>query len=89
VAEPKPCAGARCASFGCPDLAEPGHAECAGHLQFTADWQRLVSKIPGDGPSLTVRFHEHLDACQQCREHPFALCPTGNAFLAEVGGGSR
>jgi hypothetical protein len=25
-------------------------------------------------------FHKHLDKCEQCREHPFNLCPIG-AFL--------
>jgi hypothetical protein len=26
-------------------------------------------------------FHEHLDECRQCREHPFALCPYGAKAL--------
>lgn len=26
-------------------------------------------------------FHKHLDACQQCADHPFALCPTGSVLL--------
>jgi hypothetical protein len=26
-------------------------------------------------------FHAHLDACAQCREHPFDLCPTGSLLL--------
>lgn len=29
----------------------------------------------------TNLFHEHLDECQQCRDHPFALCPTGDRRL--------
>lgn len=26
-------------------------------------------------------FHDHLDACERCRENPFNLCPTGDALL--------
>ena len=26
-------------------------------------------------------FHSHLDACAQCREHPFDLCHTGSVLL--------
>lgn len=26
-------------------------------------------------------FHKHLDACKQCRENPFSLCPTGSELL--------
>jgi len=26
-------------------------------------------------------FHKHLDQCEQCREHPFNLCPIGNKLL--------
>lgn len=28
-----------------------------------------------------TRFHDHLDACRQCREHPFNLCATGARLL--------
>lgn len=27
-------------------------------------------------------FHDHLDRCAQCREHPFGLCAEGAALLA-------
>ena len=27
------------------------------------------------------RFHAHLDACEQCREHPFDLCATGSELI--------
>lgn len=27
------------------------------------------------------RFHDHLDVCDQCREHPFALCREGDRLL--------
>lgn len=31
-------------------------------------------------------FHQHLEVCEQCREHPFALCAKGAVTLrAEVG----
>jgi len=26
-------------------------------------------------------FHEHLDHCKQCKEHPFGLCITGTVLL--------
>lgn len=26
-------------------------------------------------------FHAHLDVCEQCRNHTFALCPTGEELL--------
>lgn len=29
-------------------------------------------------------FHLHLEACAQCRAHPFALCPVGRALLHEA-----
>jgi hypothetical protein len=29
-------------------------------------------------------FHDHLDVCKQCREHPFALCPVGAAALEQA-----
>lgn len=31
-------------------------------------------------------FHAHLDECQQCANHPFALCAEG-AKLLELAGG--
>lgn len=30
------------------------------------------------------RFHEHLDVCKQCEEHPFDLCPTGQKIMADL-----
>jgi hypothetical protein len=30
-------------------------------------------------------FHEHLDSCKQCEEHPFDLCPEGAHLLREAG----
>ena len=29
------------------------------------------------------KFHDHLDVCKQCREHPFALCAAGEKLLVE------
>lgn len=29
-------------------------------------------------------FHRHLDECQQCREHPFALCQAGERLLLSM-----
>ncbi len=28
-------------------------------------------------------FHDHLDVCEQCRNHPFSLCPVGEEILAK------
>lgn len=33
------------------------------------------------------KFHAHLDVCEQCREHPFALCPTGDTLLRQAATG--
>jgi len=30
------------------------------------------------------KFHLHLDKCQQCREHPFALCLEGSKLLHDT-----
>ena len=27
------------------------------------------------------KFHEHLDECSQCREHPFNLCSIGHEIF--------
>lgn len=27
------------------------------------------------------RYHAHLDACPQCRQHPFDQCLTGNTLI--------
>jgi hypothetical protein len=31
-------------------------------------------------------FHNHLDVCKQCAEHPFALCPEGTKLLRKAAG---
>jgi hypothetical protein len=31
-----------------------------------------------------VAFESHLDACRQCNNHPFDLCPIGKALIAKV-----
>lgn len=33
------------------------------------------------------KFHKHLDQCEQCRNHPFALCPEGANLLREAAEG--
>jgi hypothetical protein len=42
--------------------------QCADSMEV---WRRHQ---PQRDPNL---FHQHLDVCEQCREHPFALCPVG------------
>lgn len=41
----------------------------------------------GDGQwhRAVQEFHAHLDACEQCREHPFNLCPEGEKLLHQAG----
>lgn len=29
-------------------------------------------------------YHEHLDKCRQCHDHPFEPCPEGERLLARV-----
>jgi hypothetical protein len=29
-------------------------------------------------------FHDHLDICKQCREHPFSLCLVGEKKMKEA-----
>lgn len=31
------------------------------------------------------KFHEHLDGCSQCRNHPFDLCCIGRILLHAAG----
>ena len=30
---------------------------------------------------MSNKFHDHLDVCKQCREHPFDLCTVGVAAM--------
>lgn len=30
------------------------------------------------------KFHEHLDICEQCEQHPFNLCPIGAELLVQT-----
>lgn len=41
---------------------------------------RPVPTPPPSDPDIAA-FHEHLDACRQCREHPFDLCGPGTQLL--------
>jgi hypothetical protein len=34
-------------------------------------------------PKSTTPYHDHLDVCDWCAEHPFDLCPTGNRTIRE------
>lgn len=36
---------------------------------------------PNTGVEWWKRFNDHLDGCEQCRNHPFALCPKGATIL--------
>lgn len=41
-------------------------------------------EILGDEMNTVDNFHDHLDACEQCREHPLDLCGLGTLLLAQV-----
>jgi hypothetical protein len=34
-------------------------------------------------------FHDHLDRCEQCRNHPFALCAKGYKLLVIAASGDE
>jgi hypothetical protein len=34
-----------------------------------------------NGKLSATLFTNHLDDCEQCRDHPFALCPVGHRLL--------
>jgi hypothetical protein len=31
-----------------------------------------------------IKFHAHLDECEQCRNHPFELCSKGAQLLVQT-----
>lgn len=35
-------------------------------------------------PTVADLSHKHLDGCEQCREHPFALCTVGAWLLTNT-----
>lgn len=39
------------------------------------------SNQQSDRSEMTNIFHDHLDVCKQCREHPFNLCVVGLAAM--------
>ncbi len=39
---------------------------------------------PGVDLLASVDFHKHLDACRQCMNQPFNLCPKGTALLRKA-----
>lgn len=39
-----------------------------------------------DQYELIDEFHEHLDRCDQCRNHPFDLCKEGESLLKKAAG---
>ena len=48
----------------------------------------IVKQIIGAMPTIKVKsaaenFHEHLDVCSRCEQHPFNLCPLGARLLQE------
>jgi hypothetical protein len=42
---------------------------------------------PAQVEEKTKLFHNHLDVCDQCREHPFNLCSTGDKLLKDAASG--
>lgn len=39
--------------------------------------------VPEQPKTVTDAFHAHLDRCEQCRNHPFGLCPEGRKLLMQ------
>lgn len=42
-----------------------------------------VYSAPREAP-VVKRFHDHLDGCVQCREHPMELCKKGFELLKQT-----
>lgn len=38
-------------------------------------------QVAADATTIASTFHDHLDVCARCREHPFDLCRTGKCLL--------
>lgn len=53
-------------------------------LQAAHTARQLVKRLqaaPDDPHPSSAAFHAHLDACAQCRDHPFSLCDVGRGLL--------
>lgn len=53
----------------------------------SGEWHTMVCSC---GARLVVSkartaFHDHLDSCQQCADHPFNLCAVGARLLESAG----
>ena len=46
-----------------------------------------MAEVKGDVYKRIDKFHAHLDACSQCRNHPFGLCTVGATLLKEAATG--
>ncbi len=40
--------------------------------------------VVNPGQTWTDRFHQHLDECERCREHPFDLCKIGVSLIQKA-----
>lgn len=81
-----PGATCACSPRVCSDCGGTEHRN--RYLDFGESWCedcRLNcwgTRLPADTPKpVTAAFHEHLDECEQCEQHPFALCSTGARLL--------
>lgn len=62
--------------------------EATRHFKLAARvYQALSARQPGDleakRTATDAVFHRHLDECEQCWEHPFALCEKGHGLLQQ------
>jgi hypothetical protein len=49
-----------------------------------ATWKSVVvpmAPVPETKPNV---YHQHLDVCEWCNNHPFDLCPEGYAKLQQA-----
>jgi len=64
--------------------AESAHvwrAECSCGFKSANRLTPRQAERDRDAHHHVERFHDHLDACPQCRDHPFALCLVGHELL--------
>jgi len=63
-----------------------GYIEGTGEGEFVHE-SEMVTLVTDITRGRIDSFHAHLDACQQCRDNPFDLCPTGAKLLRAAASG--
>lgn len=70
-------------------LIIPTHSEvfvdCSERPAIETTPEQLLARLMGvtrrARPAPVNAYHDHLDACTQCRDNPFGLCDTGKQLL--------